>query len=800
MVRDDQEPELKEMSNYQLIGDCYARSHSFDEPPSSQTEASDNLEDKSLSKRTALLLHDLSQEILRPLRIEDFGLCKTVRAHSMSAVRFASSTIFRTGTYEYMDFSRIETRQSHTFLRFNPTIDRTFSDCLIRSLRRYANPRTLVRKRIRAGMIYRPLLGKEIRLLKLLPGSAIDRISCELEIRRLIDCPNYEAVSYVWGESLDTVEILVNDAELYITRNLYNALQVFRYKDRPRLLWIDAICINQSDLSEKSRQIVLMKDVYSRCKACNVWLGRVDDPGLFTARPLLAPQSLEEVLALECVSAVPDVESVVRLFRLLQCLAVMDSGKRVDLSVYPGRSIINGSGELETLALDIVSALRSERTLSSLINIMSRPWWTRIWTVQEAVLPTRSGRKVMIYLGSEAIDFDLFLIAVSEWFGRSLYTLQNWTAPSTLDALLDATQVILSPLGSLSMLVKPGQGPFRMDQTLFLHLLALEDRVCKIPHDAVYGLLALFENPLSLTRPDYSQSVRQCYNSATRAIMTRTCTLDHLEFASPSRSAFGLPSWVIDFQRGPPFRGLVRAENTRSARMRDGTPWSHRTYVLDDDAELQDVLSIRVYFLTSIDKVLPSSIWAQNSDSWLEMLSTWHKAARATESSDYNFLATLFPIDRSQFESAGLDVDTISKEVNLDNLNSLADCSSWIGLSRNQASEKASARTSAKMENIMQRTVQVNLAAMQVNKLAFITTRDGWIATASEAAQTGDTVVLLEGARLPVVLRPVTELEVKQSGSHSSEKSYQFISSCYSAKSLDLRNVDDAQRVDIDLV
>ena len=96
----------------------------------------------------------------------------------------------------------------------------------------------------------------EIRLLKLLPGTA--RLECELEHVKLSEAPPYEAFSYCWGASDFTENLHCGRGFLKITKNLHSALTVFRLKNEARYLWVDAVCINQSDDVEKSFQVSIM--------------------------------------------------------------------------------------------------------------------------------------------------------------------------------------------------------------------------------------------------------------------------------------------------------------------------------------------------------------------------------------------------------------------------------------------------------------------------------------------------------------------------------------------------------------
>jgi hypothetical protein len=88
---------------------------------------------------------------------------------------------------------------------------------------------------------------RQIGVLTLLPGSWYDPISCELEVVSLNDDPAYFALSYVWGDPKVTLPILLHKHALQVTSNLENALRRLRGSTKPRVIWIDALCINQED-------------------------------------------------------------------------------------------------------------------------------------------------------------------------------------------------------------------------------------------------------------------------------------------------------------------------------------------------------------------------------------------------------------------------------------------------------------------------------------------------------------------------------------------------------------------------
>ncbi|KAE8362733.1 heterokaryon incompatibility protein-domain-containing protein [Aspergillus caelatus] len=128
----------------------------------------------------------------------------------------------------------------------------------------------------------RPAGSSTIRVLLLLPNTDdTASISCQLINYSLPTTGNsylpYEALSYVWGSESTSRCIFLDGSTLSITDNLYAALLHLRDRQFPRILWVDAVSINQQDDLEKGHQIQLMPTIYSRASHVIVWLGRAAD-------------------------------------------------------------------------------------------------------------------------------------------------------------------------------------------------------------------------------------------------------------------------------------------------------------------------------------------------------------------------------------------------------------------------------------------------------------------------------------------------------------------------------------------
>jgi len=126
-----------------------------------------------------------------------------------------------------------------------------------------------------AALTYRQLpAGKRvIRTLRLLSGRWMDQINCGLQEACLDDQPAFDALSYVWGNAKDTAAITVDGCCFQVTKNLIAALRRLRSSVDTRILWVDAICINQHDNQEKAQQIQFMADIYQYARTVNIFLG-----------------------------------------------------------------------------------------------------------------------------------------------------------------------------------------------------------------------------------------------------------------------------------------------------------------------------------------------------------------------------------------------------------------------------------------------------------------------------------------------------------------------------------------------
>lgn len=113
-----------------------------------------------------------------------------------------------------------------------------------------------------------------IRLLTIEPAlDSSGLISCHLQTVTFAQRPRYNVLSYRWGDETNKKKILVAGEELDVTRNLHDAINHLRTNLAGAPIWIDAVCINQSNTAEKTRQLQIMPHIYSRAVLALVFLG-----------------------------------------------------------------------------------------------------------------------------------------------------------------------------------------------------------------------------------------------------------------------------------------------------------------------------------------------------------------------------------------------------------------------------------------------------------------------------------------------------------------------------------------------
>ena len=147
-----------------------------------------------------------------------------------------------------------------------------------------------------------PLPEGSVRLLRLLPHrDESSRIECRLTVCHLLDSGTahpFDALSYAWGSGDSSKLILIDNREYGVGANLHAALLHLRDGFVDRIVWVDAICIDQTNTEEKSRQVQSMAKIYAKASRVIVWLGEAaaaSDQALEDLRMSPNRQSLHKI-------------------------------------------------------------------------------------------------------------------------------------------------------------------------------------------------------------------------------------------------------------------------------------------------------------------------------------------------------------------------------------------------------------------------------------------------------------------------------------------------------------------------
>lgn len=219
---------------------------------------------------------------------------------------------------------------------------------------------------------YRDLRLGEIRLFKLSPGTGDEPLRGAVHHVLADSDEEYQALSYVWGDinaSLALHSIETSEGTLRISLSLQSALRAIRDPKMDTMLWIDAICINQESVTEKAVQIRLLSTIFESATQVVAWLGPEDQS-----------QNGSDVIK--------DLKTMAELSRESE-------------STYWPQFLDSIKSKNEALGRDM-------DTWADLDAFLDRPWFKRVWIVQELVLPT----KVTLVCGRSTMDWDEFFEAI----------------------------------------------------------------------------------------------------------------------------------------------------------------------------------------------------------------------------------------------------------------------------------------------------------------------------------------------------------------------------------------------------
>lgn len=210
-----------------------------------------------------------------------------------------------------------------------------------------------------------------IRLLKVINGHIGQPAKCELTTWPLESLPPYYAISYTWGEPSDTTNIEINDKRMVVRRNCEYVLQQAFAEDAAAYLWVDAICIDQENLQEKSYQVAMMGDMYQRAARVLACIGPHADDSDFLMGILASRKAFLSELKI----------STRRVKRV--------EGDWSETLPYLPKPFFSHPGEIRAALLGSRS-----RIARAFLGLLGRPYFCRVWMY---VLSSDLGRKQNIY-------------------------------------------------------------------------------------------------------------------------------------------------------------------------------------------------------------------------------------------------------------------------------------------------------------------------------------------------------------------------------------------------------------------
>lgn len=341
---------------------------------------------------------------------------------------------------------------------------------------------------------YEPLSFGEFRLLQVLPRDEPDGlVRCRLlhlpgpdpqggkqenaEFQDKADV-EYRALSYTWGDPDDTELILLNDAYFPIRRNLHTFLAQWNFVERPssQYVWIDALCIDQSNLQERSAQVLRMRSIYEKAIEVYIWLGpEADDSSLaLCALACLANQGaqIEQTIAID-----PTIDAAPTMPALFEGVTAL--------------------GEQYAFYRCLLFSLRA---------IEERAWWKRVWVVQEASVPNQ---KYTMFCGHVWLDWDVFRK------GKTLLRKMVFSTPS-LAKLRNAAYWRGQEPDYYHEFVRSLRANRFDPVNNNLRFAAIGREFCATdPRDHVYALLSLHDEQNNTLLPDYGMPLPRVFENFT---------------------------------------------------------------------------------------------------------------------------------------------------------------------------------------------------------------------------------------------------------------------------------------------
>jgi len=307
----------------------------------------------------------------------------------------------------------------------------------------------------------------QIRLVQL-HSSIFDKFSAQptihltLSVANLDDKPRFKALSYTWGSPLPTKQIFINEQRFYVRENLWLFLQSAVSRGIREPLWIDQICINQAEIRERNHQVSLMSRIYTEANQVLMWLG---------------PAAEESDLAMWW----------------LKRISVRKSIWDPDPSWNSGWNIGKSRGRNPDITPMCIKYCKSRNAMISAIRgalkaLLERPYWNRLWIVQEAIL----GTSPLVLCGARSIPSSQIVLFAAYWrVDPATYPIGHADRGTDTEFMAAVWRMMTVKATILVVLGNDGWAhPFDLHSALRL------SRYCECSdiRDRVFGVLALVQH------------------------------------------------------------------------------------------------------------------------------------------------------------------------------------------------------------------------------------------------------------------------------------------------------------------
>ncbi|KAL2062663.1 hypothetical protein VTL71DRAFT_5735 [Oculimacula yallundae] len=596
-----------------------------------------------------------------------------------------------------------------------------------------------------------------------------DIVRCELFSISITTPPIYDALSYHWGPRSPPGEekyILCGHEKILVSDNCMSALLHLRRRHSDRLLWIDAICIDQTNTQEASQQVQIMGKIYQNAAQVIVWLG---------------PSTPESRLAFRYLAL------LLQLTRLPTFMRARSTKRLYD-------------------------KIRKRKHGHVIVQLSHRSWFSRVWTVQEVALAKIGCCSIVC--GKDTADFDHLngnlWIAAAELNIRQEYPLNDMLYHQS-------TNIFRFQLRSAVLFKdKPRNRTFAALMR-YLTVFGATD-----PKDKVFSLYGILEQlGFKMPKPNYEDTLDEIYWKSTASIIRHEPSLSFLSLASGIVTHIpNAPSWVPDFRKMNTFMsmdGSVHATKTSppiltiknrdyelhvSGHIIDTIRDYSKRHVWEPEFGSTEVRDGRYFGLYNPEECLPtihtlqewttmgivvgSRVTEKYGNVYETMMSTvtqGHLGLLAAGGKDYSNFFTVLCSTQPMWDMA-------------------EDAEVFFEAARNDPQMRARFFDDPVWRSYVENPYWLTMCAMKVDdKIARVLhlvwaiargntvfeTETGWFGLASHTLKEGDVVALISGMNLPAVLRPVLG---------TGERKFMFVGTAYVHGMMQGEQWDDERKME----